>query len=86
MYLCTCKNKIIMEKEERIQVTLPPYIDYDLEGFRGFGMTRFPLVFEEKCGKIVGSYCNDKAGYALYTEWGETKWEVINKLYDKINK
>ena len=63
---------------------IPSYIDYDLDGFRGFGMTRFPLIFKELNNQVVGSYCNDKAGYALYTEWGNTKEEVINKLYNKI--
>ncbi len=63
---------------------LPSVLTYDLEGFRGFGITDFPLTFIDHHDVIVGSYCNDKAGYALYTEVGETKEDVIAKLYEKI--
>ena len=34
--------------------------------------------------KVIGSYCNDKAGYALATEVGNTKEEVVEKLFKTL--
>lgn len=63
---------------------LPAYLIYDLEGYRGFGVTKFPLIFDEVDGKVIGSYCNDDAGYALETEVGDTKEEVVEKLFKAL--
>lgn len=65
---------------------LPLIINYDLQGYRGFGVTEFPLSFRVIDGKIIGSYSNDKAGYALYTEIGSTKEEVIEMLFKSLKK
>lgn len=71
---------------------LPAFLKKDLEGYRGFGVTEFPLIFIEVDNKVIGSYCSDKAGYALATEIGNTKEEVVEKLfkclkiYDEKNK
>ena len=67
-----------------IEDKLPPFLRYDLEGYRGFGVTKFPLIFHEVDNKVIGSYCNDKAGYALATEVGNTKEEVIGKLFKTL--
>ena len=63
---------------------LPTFLKYDLEGYRGFGITEFPLIFNEVDNKVIGSYCNDKAGYALATEIGDTKEEVVEKLFKTL--
>ena len=58
---------------------LPTFLKYDLEGYRGFGVTEFPLIFNEVDNKVIGSYCNAKAGYALATELDNTKEEAVEK-------
>ena len=63
---------------------LPEFLMKDLEGFRGFDVTKFPLTFNEVDGKVIGSYCNDKAGCALATEVGDTKEEVVEKLFKTL--
>lgn len=63
---------------------LPTFLKYDLEGYRGFGVTEFPLIFNEVDNKVIGSYCNDKAGYGLLTEVGSTKEEVVDKLFKRL--
>ena len=63
---------------------LPEFLIEDLDGYRGFGITKFPLVFNEVNNKVIGSYCNDKAEYALLTEIGSTKEEVIDKLFKRL--
>lgn len=63
---------------------LPTFLKYDLEGYRGFGVMEFPLIFIEVDNKVIGSYCNDKAGYALATEIGNTKEEVVEKLFKRL--
>ena len=63
---------------------LPEFLMKDLEGFRGFDVTKFPLTFNEVDGKVIGSYCNDKAGCALATEVGDTKEEVVEKLFKSL--
>lgn len=63
---------------------LPPFLRYDLEGYRGCGVTKFPLIFHEVDNKVIGSYCNDKAVYALATEVGNTKEEVVEKLFKTL--
>ena len=63
---------------------LPTFLKYDLEGYRGFGITEFPLIFKEVNNKVIGSYWNDKAGYALATEIGNTKEEVVEKLFKTL--
>lgn len=70
------------------EVKLPKYIDYDLEGYRGFGVVRFPLAIQEINGKRVGSYAYDKAEYALAVAWGDTRKEVEDKMISqlKMNK
>ena len=65
----------------RIENKLPEFLIYDLEGYRGFDVTKFPLTFNEVDGKIIGSYCSEPAGYALLTEVGDTKEEVVEKLF-----
>lgn len=68
------------------QITLPKEIRYDLEGFRGFGLTFFPLIVEKRGDQFVASYCHDKAGYALGTAWGNTKTEAKQKLAEQLQK
>ena len=63
---------------------IPPFLRYDLEGYRGFGVTKFPLIFHEVDNKVIGSYCNDRAGYALATEVGDTKEEDVEKLFKTL--
>ena len=63
---------------------IPPFLRYDLEGYRGFGVTKFPLIFHEVDNKVIGSYCNDRTGYALATEVGDTKEEVVEKLFKTL--
>ena len=65
---------------------LPTFLKYDLEGYRGFGVTEFPLIFNEVDNKVIGSYCNDKAGYGLATEIGNTKEEVVQLLYKALKR
>lgn len=57
---------------------------FDLEGFRGCGVTKFPLTFRVIDNRVIGSYSNDKAGYALETEIGSTKEEVVEKLFKAL--
>lgn len=66
------------------EVKLPKYIDYDLEGYRGFGVVRFPLAIREINGKWVGSYAYDKAEYALAAAWGDTRKEVEDELLRQL--
>ena len=68
----------------RMEDKLPEFLIKDLEGFRGFDVTKFPLIFDEVDGKVIGSYCNDKAGCALATEVGDTKEEVVEKLFKTL--
>ena len=63
---------------------LPKFLKYDLEGYRGFGVTEFPLTFIEVDNEVIGSYSNDKAGFALVTEIGNTKDEVVEKLFKTL--
>lgn len=63
---------------------LPSYIVYDLEGYRGFGIVKFPLCIKKVDNFIVGSYAHDGAGYGLYTEVGCSREEVVDKLYKKL--
>ena len=65
---------------------LPLIIKYDLEGYRGCGVTEFPLSFREIDGKIIGSYSNDNVEYALATEIGNTKEEVIEMLFKSLKR
>ena len=65
---------------------LPLHIEYDLQGYRGFGLTEFDLGFKELTNEFVGYYSNDKAEYALYVEFGKTKEEVSNMLYNDLVK
>lgn len=65
---------------------LPKFLMYDLEGYRGCGVTKFPLIFHEVDNKVIGSYCNDGAGYALETEIGNTKEEVVQMLYKALKR
>ncbi len=69
-----------------IENKLPKFLMYDLEGYRGCGVTEFPLIFHEVDNKVIGSYCNDKAGYALETEIGDTKEEVVQMLYKALKR
>ena len=66
------------------EVKLPKYIDYDLEGYRGCGVVRFPLVIQEKNDKWVGSYAYDDAEYALAVAWGDTRKEVEDELLRQL--
>ena len=68
----------------RIENKLPAFLIYDLEGYRGFDVTEFPLTFNEVDNKVIGSYCNEKAGCALLTEVGDTKEEVVEKLFKSL--
>lgn len=63
---------------------LPKYIDYDLEGYRGCGVVRFPLEIREVNGKWNGSYVNDKAGYGLAVALGDTRKEVEDELLRQL--
>lgn len=63
---------------------LPKFLMYDLEGYRGCGVTKFPLVFKEVDNKVIGSYSNDDVEYALATEVGDTKEEVVDKLLKSL--
>lgn len=65
---------------------LPTFLMYDLEGYRGCGVTKFPLFFIEVDNKVIGSYCSHKAGYALETEIGDTKEEVVQMLYKALKR
>ena len=66
------------------EVKLPKYIDYDLEGYRGFGVVRFPLILREINGKWIGAYACDKAEYALAAAWGDTRKEVEDELLRQL--
>lgn len=68
----------------RMKDKLPAFLMEDLEGFRGFDVTEFPLIFTEVDNKVIGSYCNEKAGCALATEVGDTKEEVVEKLFKAL--
>lgn len=68
----------------KIENKLPTFLKYDLEDYRGYGVTKFSLVFKEVDNKVIGSYCNDKVGYALATEVGNTKEEVVEKLFKTL--
>lgn len=66
------------------EVKLPKCIDYDLDGYRGFGVVRFPLAIQEINGKWVGSYAYDDAEYALAVAWGDTRKEVEDELLRQL--
>lgn len=70
------------------EVKLPKYIEYDLEGYRGFGVVRFPLILREINGKWIGAYAYDDAEYALAAAWGDTRKEVEDEMIKqlKMNK
>lgn len=69
-----------------IENKLPKFLMYDLEGYRGCGVTKFPLVFKEVDNKVIGSYCNDGAGYGLAVEVGDTKEEVVEMLFKSLKR
>ena len=68
------------------ELRLPKTLKYDLEGFRGFELTTFPLTIEEKCGKVVGHYTNEKAGYTLHCVWGDTIEDVVEGLSKELKQ
>ena len=59
-FLIGLKNRL---KFKYMDNRIPLIINYDLEGYRGCGVTEFPLSFRVIDGKVIGSYSNDKAGY-----------------------
>ena len=63
---------------------IPLIINYDLEGYRGCGLTEFPLSFRVIDGKVIGSYSNDGAGYALFTEKVDLEGNVGVTIIDDI--
>ena len=69
-----------------IENKLPKFLKYDLKGYRGCGVTIFPLAFKEVDNKVIGSYCNDGAGYGLAVEIGNTKEEVVEKLFKTLKR
>ena len=79
-------DKDIREMTLGMENKLPTFLKYDLEGYRGFGVTEFPLIFDEVDNKVIGCYCNDEAGCALASEIGDTKEEVVEKLFKTLKR
>lgn len=64
---------------------LPKFIKYDLRGYRGFEVVEIPLLVFERNKKWCATYSHHGAGWALETEWSDTKEGALKKLEHAID-